>query len=109
MKRRSLAGSLIFGGMSLGGAIFPAIMTYLLEHVGFRWTLRIWSGILLISGGLCIMGIKPRLPVAPTAHLGPVAPIDLNFLKTPLFLVMVCMIYFGPFFGRMTAYSGVVG
>lgn len=62
--------------MSLGGAIFPVIMTWLLEHVGFRWTLRIWSGMLLVFGGLCIVGLKPRLPVAPTSQRGPVAAFD---------------------------------
>lgn len=65
------------------------ILTYLLEHTGFRWTLRIWSGILLVFGGICIIGVKPRLPPAPASQLGPVVPVDWRFLKTPLFVVLV--------------------
>lgn len=88
-KRRSVAGSLIFAGMGLGGAIFPPIMNYLLERTGFRWTLRVWSAMLLLFGGVSIVGIKPRLPVAPASYSGPLPPVDLTFLKSPLFLSMV--------------------
>ncbi|KAF8306443.1 MFS general substrate transporter [Clavulina sp. PMI_390] len=91
-ERRSLATSLIFAGMPLGGAIFPIMMNYLLEHVGFRWTLRIWSGFLLVFGGLCILGIKPRLPVAPTSQIGPIAPMDISFMKAPMFVIMAVSI-----------------
>ncbi|KAF8310200.1 MFS general substrate transporter [Clavulina sp. PMI_390] len=86
--RRSLAAGLIFGGTGLGGAIFPVMVTYLLENVGFRWTLRIWSLILLVLGGLAMLGMKPRLPFSYAAKVKSelAGHWDLSFLKQPLFL-----------------------
>lgn len=69
--------------------MLPLIMTYLLEKLGFRWTLRIWSAMLLLFGGLAILGTKPRLPVAPTSHAGPEASLSLKFLASPLFVAVV--------------------
>ncbi|KAF8302323.1 MFS general substrate transporter [Clavulina sp. PMI_390] len=87
VERRSLAGSLTLASMSLGGAIYPVLMNYLLVHTGFRWTLRIWSGILLILGVPSVMGVKPRLPIAPTSNPNRV-PFDATFLRSPMFLLM---------------------
>ncbi|KAF8310199.1 MFS general substrate transporter [Clavulina sp. PMI_390] len=94
VARRSLAGSLIFGGSGLGGAVFPLIMTYLLENVGFRWALRVWSAMLLVLGGLAILGTKPRLPVAPTARIArPDLSLNMSFLKDPLFIAVASTIF----------------
>jgi MFS family permease len=38
--RRGLAGGIIFGGAGVGGFVLPLTMGYLLEALGFRWTLR---------------------------------------------------------------------
>ena len=38
--RRGLAGSIIFGGSGLGGALFPVSVNYLLTNLGFRWVLK---------------------------------------------------------------------
>lgn len=65
------------------------MMTYFLEHLGFRWTLRIWSAMLLVFGGLAVLGTKPRLPVAPTSRTGSEVPLNLNFLASPLFIAVV--------------------
>ena len=40
VARRGLAGGIIFGGSGVGGFVFPLAMGYLLDSVGFRWTLR---------------------------------------------------------------------
>ncbi|KAF8306442.1 MFS general substrate transporter [Clavulina sp. PMI_390] len=91
-ERRSLAASLVFAGMPLGGAVFPIVMNSLLERLDFRWTLRIWSGFLLVFGGVCILGIKPRLPIAPTVQMGPIVPMDMSFMKAPMFIIMAVTI-----------------
>lgn len=88
-QRRSLAGSLIFGGGGLGGAVFPVLMERLLVTTGFRWTLRAWSVILLVLGGIAIMGTKPRVPIAPNSRPAPLPPIDLKFAASPLFVAVV--------------------
>jgi len=41
VRRRGLAGGIIFGGSGLGGFMLPLVMGYLLDAVGFRWTLRL--------------------------------------------------------------------
>lgn len=64
-------------------------MTYLLENVGFRWTLRIWSAMLLFFGGLAVLGTKPRLPVAPASRNSPEFSLNLKFLISPLFIAVV--------------------
>lgn len=70
-------------------------MTSLLESVGFRWTLRIWSGILLVFGGVAMFGAKARLPIAPSSSSGGTTrreterPSDLSFMKNSLFLSTV--------------------
>jgi len=40
VRRRGFAGGIIFGGSGVGGFVLPLVMGYLLEGVGFRWTLR---------------------------------------------------------------------
>jgi MFS family permease len=42
--KRGLAGGIIFGGSGVGGFVFPLAMGYLLDAVGFRWTLRFVRG-----------------------------------------------------------------
>lgn len=64
-------------------------MERLLVTTGFRWTLRAWSAILLVLGGISILGTKPRLPIARAARPAPLAPIDLKFTTTPLFMTVV--------------------
>ncbi|ELU45213.1 MFS_1 domain-containing protein [Rhizoctonia solani AG-1 IA] len=61
--RRGLAASIIFGGSGAGGACFPVAVNLLLTNLGFRWTLRIWAGFMLVFGALALTFTRPRLPV----------------------------------------------
>jgi hypothetical protein len=36
---------------------------YLLESVGYQWTLRIWAAMFVSLGSLAMLGVKPRIPV----------------------------------------------
>ncbi|KAF8306429.1 MFS general substrate transporter [Clavulina sp. PMI_390] len=97
VERRGLAGACIFGGSGFGGSIVPIIQVALLQGFGFRWTLRIWSVVLLVFGGLVVWFSKPRLPVAPASLSGrrrrDAAPITLKFLREPLFLTIAATIF----------------
>ncbi|KAF8306428.1 MFS general substrate transporter [Clavulina sp. PMI_390] len=97
VERRGLAGACIFGGAGFGGSIVPILLISLLQRVGFRWTLRIWSFILLVFGGLVVWFSKPRLPLTPTGVAGrprhETAPISLKFLRQPLFLTVAITIF----------------
>ncbi|KAB5587828.1 transport protein [Ceratobasidium theobromae] len=99
VARRGLAGAIIFGGSGAGGAFFPIVVNFLLTHLGFRWTLRIWAGFMLIFGALALTFTRPRLPVV-RAHdadgLGLLARLrrqHWGFLKSPLFLCMTATIF----------------
>lgn len=76
-----------------GGALFPILINFLLSRTGgFRWTLRILACILAVCGGVALLGVKPRLPVAPVhsgAHVTVGVSPDFRFFKNPLFIAIV--------------------
>ncbi|KAH9483339.1 MFS transporter asaE [Psilocybe cubensis] len=92
INRRGLATGIIFCGSGVGGFIFPLMMGYLLEHVGFRWTLRIWA----LTFGVCLVialiGLKPRVPIRRPSEehpRQPWLPSDLSLLKNPVLFVVI--------------------
>jgi hypothetical protein len=57
-----MALGLVMGASSLGGVIFPSMVTRLLPQVGFGWTIRICAFLIL---ALCIFGnftVRSRFP-----------------------------------------------
>ncbi|KAG9105152.1 hypothetical protein FRC07_009562, partial [Ceratobasidium sp. 392] len=74
--RKSLACAIIFGGAGAGGMIYPIMINYLLETLGFRWTLRIWTGFVLVLSTVALLFMKP--PRIKQQHW--------SFLYSPLFL-----------------------
>ncbi|CAE6449617.1 unnamed protein product [Rhizoctonia solani] len=101
--RRGLAAAIVFGGSGAGGACFPIAVNFLLGNFGFRWTLRIWAGFMLVFGALALAFTRPRLPVVrPPNADGPTLWTRLTrqhwgFLKSPPFICMslVGQIIFG--------------
>ncbi|KDQ20062.1 hypothetical protein BOTBODRAFT_101786 [Botryobasidium botryosum FD-172 SS1] len=92
VRRRSLAGSIIFGGSGVGGALFPVLVNVLLTKVGWRWTLRTCALIIAVCAGAALWFIKARIPVSRNQP-GQVKPVNMKFLKTPLFLVVATTIF----------------
>lgn len=43
LKKRGLAMGICVSGAGIGGLALGPLTQYLLEHLGFRWTLRIWG------------------------------------------------------------------
>ncbi|RPD61848.1 MFS general substrate transporter [Lentinus tigrinus ALCF2SS1-7] len=86
--RRGLAGGIIFAGGGVGGFIFPFALNALLDKVGFRWGLRIWSIVSTSCCAFALLGIRPRLPV-PKFTAGQrrprFIPPQLGFTKNPLY------------------------
>ncbi|CAK7233211.1 hypothetical protein SCUCBS95973_008517 [Sporothrix curviconia] len=64
LKRRALAFGVIASGASLGGVIFPIIVTRLVPTIGFAWTMRVCAFLilaLLVVGNACITcRLRPR-------------------------------------------------
>ncbi|KDR67204.1 hypothetical protein GALMADRAFT_232213 [Galerina marginata CBS 339.88] len=90
--RRGLAGGIIFGGSGVGGFVFPLVMGYLLDAVGFRWTLRIWALTLGVCCGIALIGVNPRTPIRRSSMdipRHPWFPSDLSRLKSPLLAIIL--------------------
>ena len=89
VEKRSFAGSFIFGGSGLGGAAFPILANALLQRVGFRWTLRALALLVGALGGIALIGVKPRLPIA---RASTPAPLSFKFLGSPIFICVVSVV-----------------
>jgi hypothetical protein len=78
------------GASSLGGVIFPAMVTQLIPQVGFGWTIRICAFLIL---ALCIFGnftVRSRLPPSKKpfrymAYLSPFRDPTFTFLSLGVF------------------------
>ncbi|KZT69303.1 MFS general substrate transporter [Daedalea quercina L-15889] len=95
VRRRGLATGIIFAGSGLGGFAFPFLLQALLDHYGFRWTLRIWAIVIFVTVGVAILGMQPRLPVPkyPRGQRPRFIPPQMNFLRSTLFwLLSVCTV-----------------
>ncbi|KAF8601581.1 MFS general substrate transporter [Ceratobasidium sp. AG-I] len=118
--RRGLAGAIIFGGAGAGGAIFPIAINYLLSHLGFRWTLRIWAAFMLVFGALAVTFMRPRLPIARAQGADRINFFTRlrrqhwSFLRSPLFLsvsvtVFVQALAYFPVSLYMSVYTSSLG
>ncbi|OCH87540.1 MFS general substrate transporter [Obba rivulosa] len=88
VRRRGLAGGIIFAGSGVGGFAFPFVLNALLSRTGYAWTLRAWSLCMLLVSGIALLGLRPRVPVAkfqPGQPRPRFIPPGLEFLENPLF------------------------
>ncbi|OBZ67648.1 Riboflavin transporter MCH5 [Grifola frondosa] len=73
-KKLGIALACMTLGSSVGGTVFPIILKKLIEHQGFKWTMRIMAFILLALLIVCNITIARRLPPKPKPgpfiHLG---------------------------------------
>ncbi|PWN31716.1 MFS general substrate transporter [Meira miltonrushii] len=71
-QKRGFATGMIFVGSGIGGVVWPFALNYLLEGVGFEWTLRALAILQLILGATIAFFLRPRLPVQrPTTQNDP--------------------------------------
>lgn len=74
----------MWSGTGLAGVILPLLMESLLNSIGFRNTLRLWSGLLFILTAPPSYYIKPRLPFSANSHA---KSFNLKFLMMPSFFL----------------------
>ena len=89
-KKRALAFGLAASGSSLGGVLFPIMVTRLVREVGFPWTMRICAFIILALLVVANLLIRSRIPPFPK----PVRIMDFIRPVTELrfgLLVLVCL------------------
>lgn len=84
VNRKGLAYGIMWSGTGLAGVILPLMMETLLGAIGFRSTLRLWSGLLFLLTAPLSLFIKPRLPVSSQVHA---RPFDLRFMRMPSFVM----------------------
>ncbi|TXT09190.1 hypothetical protein VHUM_02664 [Vanrija humicola] len=74
-ERRALALGAVACASSLGGTVFPIMVSRLLEQVGFQWTMRICAFVLLYCGIVASLCLRTRLPpkAAPGGIFNPAA------------------------------------
>lgn len=64
-KRRALAFGAMAAGSSLGGVIFPILVSHLVPKLGFGWTMRVVAFIVLGFVIVANLTLKSRIPPRP--------------------------------------------
>lgn len=60
--KRGQALGLVAAGSSLGGVLFPIMVTHLVAEVGFGWTMRICAFLILTLLIFAILTVRSRIP-----------------------------------------------
>ncbi|KAI5922670.1 MFS general substrate transporter [Camillea tinctor] len=84
VKRKGLAYGIMWAGTGLAGVVLPLLLESLLNGLGFRTTLRLWSGLLFALTAPLAWFIKPRVPPSSAGHA---RPFSLRFLANPTSLL----------------------
>lgn len=103
-RRRALAFGVMASGSSIGGVIYPIMITQLIPEIGFAWTMR--AAAFMILGMLVIanLTIKSRLEPIPR----PVVLMEfIRPLSEPTFL-LVCFGAFFFFFGTFLPFDYLI-
>ncbi|KIX04843.1 uncharacterized protein Z518_05714 [Rhinocladiella mackenziei CBS 650.93] len=64
-RRRGAAFGILFTGSSLGGVIFPIIVSHLIREVGFGWVMRISAFLILVLLIIANMTVRVNHPPVP--------------------------------------------
>ncbi|KAJ5195399.1 major facilitator superfamily domain-containing protein [Penicillium cinerascens] len=96
-KRRALAFGVVSSGSSLGGVVFPTMLSRLLPTIGFGWTLRITAFIILAL--LIIANLTVRSRIAPVPRPVKFSDYTSPFSEIPFVLLMLasCCGFFAMF------------
>ena len=84
-KRRALAFGIVSSGSSLGGVVFPTMLSRLLPRIGFGWSLRISAFIILALLVIANMTVRSRIAPVPrkvtlTDYIGPFSEVSFVLL-----------------------------
>ncbi|KAI6156986.1 MFS general substrate transporter [Pisolithus tinctorius] len=61
-KKKGMALGIVSAGSSLGGTLFPVAGQNLIPLIGFKWTVRVFGFMMLVSLGIASLAIDRRLP-----------------------------------------------
>lgn len=96
-KRRALAFGVVSSGSSLGGVVFPTMLSRLLPTIGFGWTVRIAAFIVLAL--LIIANLTVRSRIVPVPRPVKFTDYTSPFSETPFVMLMLasCCGFFAMF------------
>ena len=103
-KNRAAAFGVMAAGSSLGGVIFPIMVTKLIPKVGFPWAMRACAFLILGMVTIANLTVKSRLTPQPK----PVAVMDfIRPFKEPAFAIL-CVASFFFFFGMFLPFNYII-
>ncbi|WVQ94590.1 hypothetical protein IAU59_001670 [Kwoniella sp. CBS 9459] len=93
-KRRGTAGGIVFSGGGVGGVFMPFLYQYLIDTLGYQWTLRIAAIATAVAASVAIYFVRPRVPIPAKAQFvrAPMPPLVSTFMRYG---------FFGCFFGSL--------
>lgn len=91
-SRRGLASGIAACGGSIGGILFPLMLSSLFTSVGFAWATRALGFVFLVLLILATLLIGSRLPQRPVSTTD-ILP-SLTIFRDPAFLIMTLAIFF---------------
>lgn len=103
-KRRATAFGIIASGSSLGGVIFPIMVSGLIPQIGYPWTMR--AAAFMILGMLVVANLTVKSRLAPQRKRVDVMEF-LRPLKEPAFGIL-CVAAFLFFFGTFLPFNYVI-
>ena len=90
-ERRGLAYGIVSSGTSLGGVIFPIMVSRLITNVGFAWSMRVSGFLILALLIISNLTVKPRSPPRPT-------PMTKTLIERPFKETSMVLLLLGFFF-----------
>ena len=82
-RRRGFAVAIITSGQGLAGAIWPTVVQYFNDQVGWRGTFLYFSIFAAVTMIPAAFLLRPRAPIAPSDSTGAIRPEDRRVLDLP--------------------------
>ena len=86
-KKRGLAMGILVTGSSVGGVIFPIMISHMVQSTGYPWTIRTAAFIILGLQIIAIFTVRPRTKPVPKKM--PVGRLTAPFLELPFVLLLL--------------------
>lgn len=103
-KNRALAFGIMAAGSSLGGVIFPIMVSRLVDEVGFGWTMRVCAFLVLALTIYANLTVRSRLPPSPKPWS--IQEFIQPLSELPFFLVVFASFLF--FFGMFLPFNYII-
>ncbi|EXU99397.1 MFS transporter [Metarhizium robertsii] len=97
-KRRATALGITVTGSSLGGVVFPIMLSRTIKSLGFAWSVRVVGFVILAMMAVAVLTVKERLPPRRGSILLPSAFARVPYALVVAGLFLMTLGLFTPFF-----------